>query len=78
MTDKQAFEMVLNGANFTIEYGTNSFNGTITEFRKDCKNIADYFHKSNNFFNFWLIVNNQYEYTITNQVKSKIRKMLEN
>lgn len=76
MTDKQAFEMILNGANFTIEYGSNSFCGNITDFQESCKNIVDYFHHSNNYFNLWLIIDNQYEYTITNQVKSKIKKML--
>ena len=77
MTDKKALELILNGAIFTLEYGNQFFCGNIIEFKKTCKNIVDYFHKSNNFFNLWLIIDNKYEYTITNQVKSKIKKMLE-
>lgn len=76
MTDKQAFEMILNGANFTLEYGNNHFYGNIQDFKNQCKNVVDYFHKTNNFFNLWLMIDYKYEYTIDRNVKSKIKKML--
>lgn len=77
MTDKQAMNLIFNGAKFTLEYGSNHFHGDISEFKTACKSVVDYFHHNNNYFNLWLIIDNKYEYTIDSQIKSKIKKMLE-
>ena len=69
MTSKELLKVVENGGLFSVQYGRNSFSGTISEFAKTCKNFVDFASKRNDFFGFAVYADG-HEYEVERGFKS--------
>lgn len=69
MASKELLKVVENGGLFSVQYGRNSFLGTISEFAKSCKNFVDYTSKRNDYFGFAVYVDG-HEYEVASGFKS--------
>ena len=75
MANKELLKLVENGGLFSVQYGCNTFIGTISDFAKNCKNFIDFAKKRNNFFGFAVWVNG-HEYEVESGFKSLLLKAI--
>lgn len=75
MGNKELLNVVENGGLFSVQYGCNSFIGTMSNFVEECKNFVDYANKPNNYFGFAVWVDG-HEYEVERGFKSLLLKAI--
>lgn len=77
MSKNEFFAHIVNGGVFFVQYGTHSFIGTVSEFRKECQDIVDYMHKPSNYFSFGIYTDDGHEHTFENGFKNFLKTIIQ-